>query len=104
MNLLGAGDTAPTALSGTTAPSMTDIEDMTQEGDLKVSAVDTKLMTVTEIVETYGVARKTVQRWINAGKIKPVLTLPGRTGAHLFDPADAKEAFGKKPEAPAEEL
>lgn len=70
------------------------------------------LVTITEIVDHYGVARKTVQRWVDAGKLVPVQTLPGRTGAHLFTREQAESAFGphlrrrkakeaKKAEAPA---
>ena len=52
------------------------------------------LISTTEIVERYGVTRKTLQRWLIAGKIVPVKTLTGRTGAHLFDEADIEAAFG----------
>lgn len=51
------------------------------------------LISIGQIVETYGVARKTVMRWIQAGKIVPALTLPGRTGAHLFRTEEAHAAF-----------
>jgi len=37
---------------------------------------------------------QTVMRWTQAGKIVPALTLPGRTGAHLFSEEVADAAFG----------
>lgn len=52
------------------------------------------LLSISEIVERYGVARKTVMRWLEAGKIVPAKTLPGRTGLHLFRADDAEFAFG----------
>jgi len=58
-----------------------------------MSIEDQPLITISEIVTKYGVARKTVQRWVDAEKIKPAQTLPGRTGAHLFTAAAAEEAF-----------
>lgn len=65
------------------------------------------LVTITEIVEKYGIARKTVQRWVDAEKLLPALTLPGRTGAHLFTPEAAEAAFGghlRKRQAEAKKL
>ena len=51
------------------------------------------LISISQIVERYGVARKTVMRWLEAGKILPAFTLPGRTGAHLFTIEAADAAF-----------
>jgi len=58
-----------------------------------MSTEDQPLITISEIVTKYGVARKTVQRWVDAEKIKPAQTLPGRTGAHLFTVEAAEKAF-----------
>lgn len=58
-------------------------------------ANESDLVTVSEIVNEYGVARKTVQRWVADKRIVPAQTLPGRTGAHLFTRSAAAEAFGK---------
>lgn len=55
------------------------------------------LLTVKEVAQQFGVGHKTVQRWIKAERLIPTLTLPGQTGAHLFDPADAERAFGGGP-------
>lgn len=62
---------------------------------------DAGLMTVTEIVEKYDVSRKTIQRWVNSDppRVVPALTLPGKTGAHLFTPDEAERAFGAHKEA-----
>lgn len=54
---------------------------------------DQELITTSEIVKKYGVARKTITRWVKDGKITPVMTLSGPTGAHLFSAADAEEKF-----------
>lgn len=60
------------------------------------------LITVTQIVEQYGLSRKTIQRWIAAGKIAPDQTLPGRTGAHLFYPATVDAAIKARNADPEE--
>lgn len=51
------------------------------------------LLTVTDIVTEYHVARKTVQRWVIDEKITPTQTLTGKTGAHLFTREEADRAF-----------
>jgi len=51
------------------------------------------LLTVTDIVNEYHVARKTVQRWVKAEKIIPIQTLSGKTGAHLFTRHEVDRAF-----------
>ena len=51
------------------------------------------LLTVTDIVEEYGVSRKTIQRWVLEGKIVPTMKLTGKTGAHLFTRKVADSAF-----------
>jgi hypothetical protein len=38
-----------------------------------------------------GRDRRQVARWIAAGRLKPILKLPGRTGAYLFAVADVDE-------------
>ncbi|MHA6510701.1 hypothetical protein [Tessaracoccus sp. Y1736] len=61
------------------------------EEDSRPPAPD--LISISEIVDTHGVGRKTVMRWLAAGKIVPAMTLPGRTGVHLFTRAEAEAAF-----------
>ena len=46
------------------------------------------LIGTTQAAERLGVDRTTFFRWMQLGRIKPVIKLPGRTGAMLFDPAD----------------
>lgn len=53
-----------------------------------------ELLTTTQITELYGIVHKTVQRRVNSGDLKPVHSLPGRTGAHLFSPQDVEREFG----------
>lgn len=48
----------------------------------------TDLIGTTQAAERLGVDRTTFFRWMQLGRIKPVMKLPGRTGALLFDPAD----------------
>lgn len=65
-----------------------------EEGDSPLSSrTGPALISISEVVARYGVARKTVMRWLEAGKIAPAFTLPGRTGAHLFTIDDAEAAF-----------
>lgn len=66
---------------------------------------DVALLTTTEVVEKYGVSRKTIQRWVNSDppRIVPAHTLPGLTGAHLFTPEEAERAFGSHKETKAAE-
>ena len=46
------------------------------------------LVGTTEAAERLGVERSTFFRWMQLGRIKPVMKLPGATGALLFDIAD----------------
>jgi len=59
-------------------------------------APEKRFITVSEIVRDFKVSRKTIQRWIKAGKLNPDQTLPGRTGAHLFTLEEAERAFGSR--------
>ena len=58
------------------------------------------LLSTRDIAERKGVAPTTVARWVNAGRLTPVLRLPGIRGAMFFDPADV-DALDAKPEAAA---
>lgn len=46
-------------------------------------------LTVAEVAAMVGRDRKTILRWIEAGRLDAV-KLAGRTGAYLIDPADAE--------------
>ena len=48
----------------------------------------TELLTAAQVAEMAGVARRTVTRWVEKGKLTPALRLPGETGALLFAPGD----------------
>ena len=45
------------------------------------------LIGTTAAAERCGVDRSTFFRWVQLGRITPVMKLDGRTGAMLFDPA-----------------
>lgn len=47
-----------------------------------------ELVTTAEASEACGVNRRTVLRWIKRGRLRPVVTLPGKTGPHLFRKVD----------------
>lgn len=61
-------------------------------------AVD--LIGLTEASERLGIHRTTLFRWVQLGRVAPVLKLPGATGAMLFDPADI-DALAKPAKASA---
>jgi excisionase family DNA binding protein len=46
------------------------------------------LIGTTEAAQRLGVDRTTFFRWVQLGRIAPVMRLPGQTGAMLFDPKD----------------
>ena len=50
----------------------------------------TELLTAAQVAEMAGVARRTVTRWVEKGKLTPAHRLPGETGALLFAPADVE--------------
>lgn len=46
------------------------------------------LIGTTEAAKRKGVDRSTFFRWVQLKRIEPVMKLPGKTGAMLFDPAE----------------
>ena len=48
------------------------------------------LIGTTETGQILGKTPRTVQRMVSAGALVPVVTLPGKTGAHLFKRADVE--------------
>lgn len=62
-----------------------------------------ELISTSEIVAKYGVARKTITRWIKREKIVPVYSLSGPTGAHLFSATEVEEKFGNWKKKDSEE-
>lgn len=51
-------------------------------------------LTVSQLVERYGVSRRTVGRKIRTGELIPEAKLPRTTGAYLIDEAEAERVFG----------
>lgn len=46
------------------------------------------LLSTSEVANELGKDVRTVHRMIEAGTLIPVLKLPGRTGAYVFEPSD----------------
>lgn len=46
------------------------------------------LLSSAEVCAEVGIDRSTLSRWIKDGTAKPVMQLPGKTGAYLFEPAE----------------
>lgn len=57
-------------------------------------------LTSAEIAAQHHVSVKTVHRLKNAGELVPVLKLPGKTGALLFDSEEAARVFAARAAAP----
>lgn len=49
-----------------------------------------ELLTTAQVADELGKTPRTVQRMVTSGALVPAATLPGKTGAHLFDPADVE--------------
>lgn len=50
----------------------------------------TNLIGSAEACERLGVDRSTLTRWVQAGRIKPAMKMPGARGAYLFRPSDVE--------------
>ena len=48
------------------------------------------LVGTAEAAETIGVERSTLTRWVQLGRMRPAIKLPGRNGAVLFDLAEVE--------------
>ena len=46
----------------------------------------TKTATAAEASAALGVSIRTVHRMVESGQLTPIIKLPGKTGAYLFDP------------------
>ena len=55
-----------------------------------VHPMQSNYLSTSELAEARGVTVKTVLRWVAAGKLTPAMKLPGKTGAYLFDAAEAE--------------
>lgn len=52
--------------------------------------MQTDLLTTSEAAELLGVSGRTLSRWVEAGRITPAVTAPGRTGVRMFDRRDVQ--------------
>jgi hypothetical protein len=59
------------------------------------------LVTTAEIAATRLVSVRTVNRMVTNGELVPEQKLPGKTGAHLFDPDAVERAFAARSHRPA---
>lgn len=49
---------------------------------------DPRLMTSAEVAAWLGVSRRVVSKWVQTGRLRPTVTLPG--GRHRFDREDVR--------------
>lgn len=49
-----------------------------------------------EVASTLGVSTSTVNRLVAAKELTPMMKLPGRTGAYLFEPQEVHRALQKR--------
>lgn len=54
------------------------------------------LLTMAQATERVGKSRRTVERWIAAGRLTPAHKLPGKTGAQLFRIEDVDRAASRE--------
>lgn len=55
-------------------------------------------LTTTEVAQRLGISRNTVLQRVTYGRLKPLLKLPGRTGAYLFDAEEIDKIAASKSE------
>ena len=49
-----------------------------------------KFLSTAQVAQAKGVSVRTVVRWVDSGRLTPVVKMPGETGAYVFDPADVE--------------
>lgn len=54
-----------------------------------------ELIGTAEAARLRGVDMRTIQRWAASGVLEPVVKIPGRTGAYLFNRSDIEEPMKK---------
>lgn len=55
--------------------------------DMHNDGVTPNLIGSAKVCELLGIDRSTLTRWIQSGRIKAAMKMPGPKGAYLFDPA-----------------
>ena len=55
-------------------------------------------LTTAQVAEATNRSIRTVSRWIRAGRLRPSLKIPGRTGAYLFTPEHVAEFLAEQGE------
>ena len=61
-----------------------------------MSNSDYRLISTREVAEQRGLSVITIGRHVRKGWIVPVMKLPGKTGAYLFDPDVIEEFYGER--------
>ena len=51
-----------------------------------------ELLTLKQAADRTGKSHRTIQRWVESGRLTHALKLPGDTGAYLFRPEDVDRA------------
>jgi len=54
-----------------------------------------EMVTTTQIVDEYGVSRRTIKRRIEDGSLTPTMKIPGKSGAYLYDRAEVARLFAR---------
>jgi excisionase family DNA binding protein len=52
-----------------------------------------RLMTSAEVAAWLGVSRRAISKWVQEGRLKPTVTLPG--GGYRFDREDVRRQLGE---------
>jgi Helix-turn-helix domain len=58
-------------------------------------------LTTAQVVEEYGISRRSISRLITDGDLTPMMKLPGHTGAYLFERVEIVRALTAKAAAEA---
>ena len=63
----------------------------------------TNLLTTAEVAKRVDRDRSVILRLVEAGRLTPAMKLPGKTGAHLFDPVEVDRLAAELDDDPDED-
>lgn len=66
---------------------------------LNMTVDRTQLLSTREAARVLGITRSAVARLVLRGRLQPAFTLPGKTGAHLFDRATVEALAAERARA-----